>query len=159
MTTKPEVASQPKLYLEDLYPGQRFRCSASYEMNETRMKEFASEFDPQVFHLDEAAGAKSVFKGLAASGWHTAAASMRLMADSELTLSEGLIGVNAEISWPRPTRAGDTLRLEIEILEIKPSRSKPQQGLVQVRFTTLNQHDEVAQTLTAWLLAFRKEMQ
>ncbi len=98
--------AQQKLYLEDLHVGQRF-ASGEYKMEETRIKEFAAEFDPQPFHLDEAAGAQSIFKGLAASGWHTAAVTMRLLVDGELSLAGGLIGVGGEIAWPRPTRAGD----------------------------------------------------
>jgi acyl dehydratase len=147
---------KPKLYLEDLYPGQRFTSPAEYEMTKERIKAFASEFDPQPFHLDESAAAHSLFKELVASGWHTAAATMRLIAESDLTPSEGLIGVGAEVSWPKPTRPGDILHLEAEILEINPSRSKPHQALVKVRFTTLNQNAEVAQVTTAQLIVFRK---
>jgi acyl dehydratase len=147
--------AKEKLYLEDLHVGQRFQ-SGRYEMDEKRIKEFAAEFDPQPFHLDEAEGAQSVFKGLAASGWHTAAVSMKLLVESELALSEGIIGVGGEISWPRPTRAGDVLRVESEVLEITPSRSKPMQGMVKMRNTTLNQNDEVAQVFTVSVLVFRK---
>ena len=145
-----------KLFLEDLYVGQKF-SSGSYEMTEKRMKEFAAEFDPQPFHLEEAAAAQSIFKGLAASGWHTAAATMKLMVESDLALSEGLVGVGGEISWPRPTRAGDILRIESEVLEITPSRSKPTQGIAKIRNTTLNQKDEVVQVFTASVVVFRKD--
>ncbi len=120
------------------------------------MKAFAAEFDPQPFHLDEVAGAQSVFKGLAASGWHTAAVSMRLLVDSDFTFAGGIIGVGGELSWPRPTRAGDILRLEGEILEVTPSRSKPGQGMAKVRLTTLNQRDEVVQIFTPSVLVLRK---
>jgi acyl dehydratase len=148
--------SKPKLYLEDLEVGQRF-SSGFYRMDEARMKEFAGEFDPQPFHLDEAAAAESVFKGLAASGWHTAAATMRLLADGEMALSDGLIGLGGEISWPRPTRAGDVLHVETEILEIIPSRSKPRQGIAKMRNTTLNQNGEPVQVFTASVLVFRRQ--
>jgi acyl dehydratase len=120
------------------------------------MKEFAAEFDPQPFHLNEAAGAQSVFKGLAASGWHTAAATMRLLVDGELALSEGIVGLGGEISWPRPTRAGDTLQVESEVVEIIPSRSKPQQAMVKIRNTTVNQNGEVLQVFTASVLVFKR---
>lgn len=143
------------LYLEDLHVGQRF-ISGVHRMDLDRMKAFAAEFDPQPFHLDEAAAEASVFKGLAATGWHTAAVAMRLLVDSGFHIANGLIGLGGEISWPRPTRAGDLLRVEIEILEISPSRSKPTQGIVTVRNTTLNQNDETVQIFTAKILVFRR---
>lgn len=123
------------------------------------MKSFAAEFDPQPFHLDEAAANSGVFRGLAASGWHTAAASMRLMVNGELKIAGGLIGLGGEIAWPRPTRAGDTLRVNSEIVEIAPSRSKPNQGVVKVRNTTLNQNGEEVQVFTAKLLVFKRPAQ
>jgi acyl dehydratase len=148
--------AREKLFLEDLYVGQRF-ASGRYEMDEKRMKEFAAEFDPQAFHLDEAAAAHSIFKGLAASGWHTAAATMRLLVESELALAGGIVGVGGELNWPRPTRAGDILRVECEVLEITPSRSKPLQGMAKIKNTTLNQNDEVVQVFTASVVVYRRE--
>ncbi len=150
----PDMAKE-LLYLEDLYVGRKF-ASPHYEMKEKRMKEFAAEFDPQDFHLDEAAGEASIFKGLAASGWHTASLSMKLMVEGDLALAGGLVGVGGEISWPRPTRAGDVLRVESEVLEITPSRSKPMQGIAKIRNTTLNQRDEVVQVFTAAVVVYRK---
>lgn len=150
-----DSTSSGSLYLDDLHVGQIF-TSGSYVMEEARMKSFATEFDPQPFHLDEAAANGSVFRGLAASGWHTAAASMRLMEDGELKIAGGLIGLGGEIAWPRPTRAGDTLRVNSEIVEIVPSRSKPNQGIVKVRNATLNQNGEEVQVFTAKLLVFRR---
>jgi acyl dehydratase len=147
--------AKEKLYLEDLHVGRRF-TSGRYEMDEKRMKEFAAEFDPQPFHLEESAGAQSVFKGLAASGWHTAAATMKLLVEGELALAGGIIGVGGEINWPRPTRAGDILQVECEVLEITPSRSKPQQGFAKIRNTTVNQNGEVLQVFTASVLVFRR---
>jgi len=144
-----------QLYLEDLQVGQRFN-SGEYQMTAARMRAFAAEFDPQPFHLDEAAGESSIFKGLAASGWHTAAVSMRLLVTSGLPLASGIIGVGGEIAWPRPTRAGDILTVESEIVEIRPSRSKPNQGIVTVRNTTRNQRGEEVQIFTAKLLVFRR---
>jgi len=120
------------------------------------MKAFAAEFDPQRFHLSEEAAQQSIFKGLAASGWHTAAATMRLMVLGELKLTGGLVGLGGEIEWLRPTRPGDTLRVESEILEIVPSRSKPDQGIVKVRITTLNQRGEPVQVFTEKLLVFKR---
>ena len=143
-----------KLYLDDLYVGQRF-TSGTYLMEEAQIKEFASEFDPQPFHLDEAAAEATVFKGLAASGWHTAAVAMRLLVAGGLPFANGIIGVGGEIAWPRPTRPGDLLHVESEIVEITPSRSKPHQGIVTVRSTTLNQNGEAVYVLTAKLLVFR----
>src|ERR1700736_1141918 len=140
-----------RLHLNDLHVGQRF-TSGTYVMEEKRMKEFAAEFDPQPFHLDEAAAEASVFKGLAASGWHTAAASMRLLVTGGLPFASGLVGLGGEIAWPRPTRPGDTLHVESEIVEITPARSKPHQGIVTVRGTMFNQNQEAVYVLTAKLL-------
>jgi len=142
------------LYLEDLHVGQRF-TSALYHMEEDRMKAFAAEFDPQPFHLDDAAAQRSVFRGLAASGWHTAAATMRLMVGS-LAFAGGMVGLGGEIAWPKPTRPGDTLRVDSEIVDIVQSRSKPNQGVVVVRSTTLNQNGDHVQAFTAKILAFKR---
>ncbi|HTT62449.1 MAG TPA: MaoC family dehydratase [Bryobacteraceae bacterium] len=143
------------LYLEDLYVGQRF-ASGVYRVEPDRLKSFAEEFDPQPFHLDEAAAQASIFGGMAASGWHTAAITMRLMVTSGLPFAAGIIGLGGEIAWPRPTRPGDVLRVESEVVEIVPSRSKPNQGIVKVRSTTLNQNDEPVQVFTGKILAYRR---
>jgi acyl dehydratase len=152
-----EQTRQPadRLYLDDLHVGQRF-TSGTYVMEETRIKEFAAEFDPQPFHLDETAAKASVFKTLVASGWHTAAVAMRLLVNGGLPLADGIVGVGGEVAWPRPTRPGDILRLETEIVEIKPSRSKPHQGLVIMRATMFNQDHEAVYVLTAKLLVPRR---
>jgi acyl dehydratase/ribonuclease HI len=160
---KPAFASEPAktvnpakaLYLEDLYVGQRF-TSGLYHMDAVRMKAFAAEFDPQPFHLDEAAAQRSIFRGLAASGWHTAAATMRLLVTGGLPFGSGLVGLGGEIAWPRPTRSGDTLRVESEILKILPSRSKPNQAIVTVRCITFNQNGDQVQVLTTKILAFKR---
>src|SRR5437870_6478256 len=107
-----------QLYLDDLHVGQRF-TSGSYLLEAARIKEFAAEFDPQPFHLDQVAAEASVFRGLAASGWHTAAVAMRLLVTGGLPFANGIIGLGGEIAWPRPTRPGGTLRVESEILEIR----------------------------------------
>src|SRR5229473_4503724 len=144
-----------QLYLDDLRVGQRF-TSGNYVMEEARIKEFAAEFDPQPFHLDESAAESSVFKGLAASGWHTAAVAMRLLVTGGLPFANGIVGLGGEIAWPRPTRPGDILHVESEIVEITPSRSKPQQGIVTVRSTMFNQNGEAVYLLTAKLLVLRR---
>ncbi len=144
-----------QLYLDDLRVGQRF-TSGNYVMEAARIKEFAAEFDPQPFHLEEAAAEASVFKGLAASGWHTAAAAMRLLVTGGLPFASGIVGLGGEIGWPKPTRPGDTLHVESEIVEITPSRSKPHQGIVTVRGTMFNQNQEAVYVLTAKLLVSRR---
>lgn len=143
------------LYLDDMRVGQKF-ISATYEMTPERIKAFASEFDPQPFHLDEAAAEASVFRGLAASGWHTASVAMRLLVTGGLPFASGSIGLGGELEWPRPTRPGDVLHVEAEIVEIVPSRSKPNQGIVRVRNTTVNQKGEAVQIFTAKILAFKR---
>jgi len=143
------------LYLEDLQVGQRFR-SETYIIEEAKIKDFAAEFDPQPFHLDETAAQASIFKGLAASGWHTAAIAMRLLVTGGLPLANGIIGLGGEITWPRPTRPGDSLHVDSEILDITPSRSRPNQAVVSVRSTMLNQNDEPVYVLNAKLLVFKR---
>src|SRR5258708_257328 len=152
---KPSGHTVGHLYLEDLHAGQRF-ASGTHLMEESRIKAFAEEFDPQPFHLDESAAQASVFRGLAASGWHTAAVAMRLLVTGGLPLANGIMGVGGEIAWPRPTRPGYTLRVESEIVEITPSRSKPNQGIVTVRSTTLNQDGEPVYVFTSRILVFRR---
>src|SRR6266566_4627942 len=144
-----------RLYLDDLRVGRRF-TSGTYLIEEASIKAFAAEFDPQPFHLDEAAAEASVFRGLAASGWHTAAVAMRLLVAGGLPFANGIIGLGGDIAWPKPTRPGDTLQVESEIIEITPSRSKPQQGIVTVRSTMFNQDREAVYLLTAKLLVLRR---
>jgi acyl dehydratase len=143
------------LYLDDMSVGMKF-TSGTYLMDEAGIKAFAAQFDPQPFHLDEAAAQASVFQGLAASGWHTAAVAMRLLVTGGLPFASGAIGLGGEIEWPRPTRPGDLLHMESEIVEIIPSRSKPNQGIVRVRSTVLNQKNEPVQIFTAKILAFKR---
>jgi acyl dehydratase len=150
--------SQEALYLDDMRVGQKF-TTRTYLMSVERIKAFAAEFDPQPFHLDEAAAQASVFQGLAASGWHTAAVAMRLIVtEGGLPFAAGAIGLGGEIEWPRPTRPGDILHVECEIVEITPSRSKPNQGIVRVRNTTVNQKGEPVQIFTAKILAFKRPL-
>jgi acyl dehydratase len=145
-----------KLYLEDLNVGQRF-TSATYLITEEQIKSFAREFDPQPFHLDDAAAQNTVFRGLAASGWHTAAVAMKLLVTSGLPLGNGIIGLGGDLSWPKPTRPGDTLHVESEVLEITPSNSKPNHAVVRVRSTTLNQKGEAVHEFTSKVLAFKRD--
>jgi acyl dehydratase len=143
------------LYLDDLQVGQRF-TSGTHTLDEGQIIAFASQFDPQPFHLDPAAAKDTVFGGLVASGWHTVAISMRLMVEGGVPMAGGLVGVGAEVSWPRPTRPGDVLRVESEVVEITPSRSRPDRGIVKVKSETLNQRDEVVQVLEARMVVPRR---
>lgn len=132
-------------YLEDLEPGQTFHTE-SLQVDEESIKRFATEFDPQSFHLDEQAARGSMFGGLAASGWHTGAITMRLLVDSDFSPAGGVIGASLdELRWPKPVRPGDALRVEVEVLEVRPSRSRPEKGFAKVRVTTLNQDNEAVQ--------------
>jgi len=125
-------------------------------MGLARIKEFAAQFDPQPFHLEESAAEASVFRGMSASGWHTAGATMRLLVTGGLPFATGIIGLGGEIAWPRPTRPGDRLQVESEIIDIVPSRSKPNQGVVTVRSTTLNQNREAVFVFTSKVMVFRR---
>ena len=145
------------LTLDDLFVGQKF-VSAEYKLDADKIKEFAKEFDPQPFHTDEEAARSTFFRGLAASGWHTAAITMRLIVTS-LPIKGGLIGAGGNLSWPKPTRPGDTLHVETEIVEIIPSRSRPDRGRATMRCTTLNQNNEPVQTMTSQLVVTRRSAQ
>jgi acyl dehydratase len=144
-----------RLFLDDLHVGQRF-TSTSHVVDADQIKRFAAEFDPQPFHLDEDAAANSLFAGLAASGWHTAALTMRLLLAGGMPIAGGIVGAGGEIAWPRPTRPGDELQVVSEVTEIRPSRTKPDKGIVVLRNETRNQRGEVVQVLTAKLVVPRK---
>jgi acyl dehydratase len=144
-----------RLFLGDLHVGQRF-TSTSHVVDTDQIKRFAAEFDPQPFHLDEDAATNSLFAGLAASGWHTAALTMRLLVMGGVPIAGGIIGAGGEIAWPRPTRAGDELQVVSEVTEIRPSRTKPDKGIVVLRNETRNQRGEVVLVLTAKLVVPRK---
>ena len=145
-----------KYFLEDLAAGQIF-TSGSHQVTTEAIKAFAGQFDPQPFHLDEAAAETSLFHGLAASGWHTAAITMRLLVDGGLPLAGGSIGAGGEISWPTPTRPGDVLTVVSTIEEVRASRSRRGRGMVRVRSVTRNQTGEVRQELVSRVLAFCRE--
>ena len=143
-------------YLEDFAVGQIFG-SGRLVIDKERIKSFAAEFDPQPFHLDENVAEGTLFRGLAASGWHTAAATMRLLVESEIKPAGGIVGAGFdEFRWPTPVRPGDELRVETEVLEVRPSKSRPQQGLLKVRTTTFNQRDEVVQVSIGNLVVPRR---
>ena len=143
-------------YLEDYQVGQTFR-SRPMRVGADAIKAFASEFDPQPFHLDETLATASIFGGLAASGWHTAAMTMRLLVDSDLTPAGGIIGLGfEEFRWPRPVRPGDDLHIESEVLDVQQSKSRPDQGRIRLRTTTFNQRGEPVQVQVGTLLVPRK---
>jgi acyl dehydratase len=143
-------------YLEDFEPGQKFG-SGQLRVESERIRTFAAEFDPQPFHLDEATARSTFFGGLAASGWHTAAMTMRLLVDGELAPAGGIIGAGVDgLRWPRPVRPGDALRVESEVLEVRASKSRPDQGVIKVRTTTLNQNGEPVQVFVGNLIVLRR---
>ena len=146
--------SSVQLYLDDLAVGQRFE-SGIYSLDEAQIRRFAEEFDPQPFHLSAETAAGTFFDGLAASGFHTAAITMRLIVSS-LPIAGGVIGAGCEIKWPRPTRPGDALKVEIEIVEIEPSMSRPHRGIVKVQATTINQNREPVQILQVMIVVPRR---
>ena len=142
------------LYLEDLAVGQRF-TSASVTVSAEEIRAFARAFDPQPFHVDEEAAASTFFGALAASGWHTAALTMKLIVGA-LPLAGGVIGAGGEIAWPAPTRPGDTLTVEIEVVELTPSRSRPERGTAVLRNETRNHSGQIVQTSTMRLILQRR---
>ena len=142
------------LYLEDLSVGQRFE-SRPHCLDAEQIKKFAAEFDPQPFHLDETAAASSLFGGLAASGWHTAALTMRMLVES-VPLADGLVGAELELAWPKPTRPGDTLQVFSEVVDIRPSRSKPNMAIVTMRNETRDQDGDVLQTFKVKMPVFKR---
>jgi acyl dehydratase len=148
-------AADERLYLDDLHVGQRF-TSGSHAVDEGQITKFASEFDPQPFHLDREAAKGTLFAGLAASGWHTAAITMRLLVDGGAPIAGGIVGVGGEISWPKPTRPGDVLQVQSEVVEVKPSRSRPDRGIVTIRSETRTQRGDVVQTFVAKIVVPRR---
>lgn len=149
------LAAGERFYLEDMRLGQRFRCGA-HLLDAQQIRDFAEQFDPQPFHLDDVAAKATFFGGLVASGWHTAAITMRLLVDGGAPIAGGVIGRNVEIKWPRPTRAGDVLSVESEIIDIFPSPSHPYRGVITVRTETRNQRGEIVQIMTSKLQVMRR---
>ena len=154
-TDRDEGRTRQVFYLDDLRVGQRF-TSGSLTVEEAEIKAFAARYDPQPFHLDEAAARASLFRGLVASGWHTAALTMRLLVDGGAPIAGGVIGANGELAWPRPTRPGDVLTVETEVLEVMPSKSRPERGVARLRSETRNQHGEPVQVFTMNLIVPRR---
>lgn len=143
-------------YFDDLQVGQKFKGPTSFALDRDQIVEFGRQFDPQPFHLDEEAAKSSLFGGLAASGWHTAAVTMRLMVEGGLPLAGGCIGVEVNLVWPEPTRPGDVLSVESEVVELIPSRSRPERGIAVMRCTTKNQKGKVRQILTGKMMVPRR---
>jgi acyl dehydratase len=142
-----------ELYYEDFQLGQKFVSDRSVKVSAQEITEFAEKYDPQPFHLDEAAGKSSFFKGLAASGWLTAAVVMRLRVET-IRVHGGMIGAGVEeIRWTEPVRPGDSLRIETEVVGLRPSQKRPELGLVTISTQTFNQRDEVVMKSTVKFLA------
>jgi acyl dehydratase len=151
-----ELMMPKEHYLEDFVVGQTFR-NGSVTLTSDAIKAFASQFDPQPFHLDEAAAAKSFFGGLVASGWHTAALTMRMIVDGEPKIVGGSIGAGTEeLKWPKPVRPGDTLHIVSDVLEVRPSKSRPEQGIIRMRTQTFNQHDQPVMSFIANMIVPRR---
>jgi acyl dehydratase len=143
------------LYLDDIKPGDRF-VSQSEQITAADIKAFAEKFDPQPFHTDEAAAVSTFFGGLAASGWHTAALTMRLLVNGGMNMAGGLIGAGGDITWPRPTRPGDVLHVESTVLEVTPSRSRPDRGMITVENLTRTATGDVVQRFVVKMVALRR---
>jgi acyl dehydratase len=143
------------LYFDDLEVGDTF-TTGTHEMTAGDIKRFAEEFDPQSFHLDDAAARQTLFGGLAASGWHTAAITMRLLVTGGPKLANGIVGAGGDIEWKNPARPGDVLHVDSEVVELVPSKSRPDRGLVVLRSRTANQRGDVVQVTTAKLLVTRR---
>lgn len=150
------AAQNPQSFtLDDLHVGRRF-TSGIHAIDAEQIKAFAAQFDPQPFHLDDEAAKATLFGGLAASGWHTVAITMRLLVKSGLPLEGGIIGSGGTIEWPQPTRPGDVLTVESEVMELNSSRSRPDRGMATVRSQTRNQRGEVVQVITMRLVVPRR---
>ena len=149
------MSGSERLFLEDLYVGQRFE-SRSHLIDADQIETFAAEFDPQPFHLSDEGAAGTLFGTLAASGWHTMAITMRLLVES-VPLDAGLIGASTEVTWPTPTRPGMVLSVFAEVVDIKPSRSKPGMGIVTMRSETRDQHGTVVEIFTARMPVFTRD--
>ncbi|KRD18317.1 dehydratase [Acidovorax sp. Root267] len=155
VSTASAPTDRQPVYLDDLAVGDLFK-SGEHAMDEAQITAFAAQFDPQPFHLDDTAARATLFGGLAASGWHTASVTMRLQVTTGLPIAGGIIGAGVELSWPRPTRATDVLHVVSEVLEIQPSKSKPDRGMVTVRSETRNQHGDVLQLSTVRIVVPRR---
>jgi acyl dehydratase len=141
-------------YFDDLKVGNRFQ-SEPFKVTGKTIIEFAEKYDPQKFHFNAKSAERSIFKGLTASGWHTAAITMRLFVKT-LNFAEGAIGLGVDkLRWPNPVRPGDALRVRTEIIRLRPSRSKPNYGIIRLRNETTNQRGQIVQTMTASVMVRR----
>ncbi len=147
--------SKDRFHLEDLAPGMRF-TAGPVTLTEEAVIAFAREFDPQPFHTDPEAAKASFFRGHVASGWQTASVTMRMLVDGGMPLAGGSIGLGVELSWPRPVRPGDTLSVELEVLDIIPSSSKPGRAIATLKTTTTNQNGEIVQVMTSKNIVFKR---
>lgn len=144
-------------YFEDFAVGQTFASAKRLRVDKDDIFDFAGKYDPQPIHLDEEAARRSILQGLSASGWHTAAMTMRLITESDFKVAGGSVGLGFDtLRWPTPVRPGDELRIESEILELRPSQSRPDRGLVKARTRTLNQNGDIVQELTANVMVPRR---
>ena len=149
-------ASKPTIYLDDLAVGDQF-TSGEHAMDEAQITAFAAQFDPQPFHLDDAAARATLFGGLAASGWHTAGIVMRMMCDGFILDSSSLGSPGLDsLKWHKPVLVGDALRARMTVLDSRPMKSKPHVGLVQTRWEALNQRDEIVMTIESWAMFGRR---
>ena len=155
MNVSSQFFSMKEHYFDDLKAGDRFQ-SETLEVPGKAIIEFAEKFDPQMFHLNPKSAERSIFKGLVASGWHTAAITMRLFV-RRLNFAQGAIGLGVdELRWPNAVRPGDVLQVETEILEARPSRSKPTYGIIRLQNITKNQRGEIVQSMTAHAMVPRR---
>jgi len=143
------------LYLEDLRIGDRF-FTETHALDEQQIVAFARQYDPQPFHIDDNAAQATLFGGLAASGWHTAAITMRLLVTSQSQFAGGFIGAGVELEWPTPTRPGDILQVESEIVDVAPSRTRADRGMVTLSAQTRNQRGEIVQRMRARLVVLSR---
>jgi acyl dehydratase len=157
MSTAPKPIRAQGRWLDDLTEGMTF-TSDTYEVTVVELTQFASRYDPQPFHLDDAAARGTFFDGLAASGWHTAAITMRLL-DGALELATGIIGSEITLKWPTATRPGDVLHVDVSVESIAMSTSRPDRGIVTFAYATVNQHGEVRQQTTGRVVMWRRPEQ
>ncbi|GAA5053459.1 MaoC family dehydratase [Nocardia callitridis] len=143
------------LWLDDIHVGDRFRTD-TYDLTAEAIIAFATDWDPQPFHLGEDTARDTFFQGLAASGWQTAAITMRLLVTTGFPLATGIIGAAIDLTWPTPTRPGDQLHVELEVTDVRESKSTPGRGFITTKYDTVNQHGDVRQHTTGRLLAFTK---
>jgi acyl dehydratase len=144
-----------KLHLEDVEVGTEF-TSGEVTITEGDIIAFAEQFDPQPFHLDPEAAHNTFFRGLAASGWHTAAITMRLLVTEGPDIAGGIIGAGGQLSWPTPTRAGDRLHVRTVVQSVSASRTDPGRGSAVLKIETLTSDDEVRQIFEVRILLFSR---